>query len=73
MSLLPESAQARLKRGKPSDGSVTINGKDYFFAARHVIGAKKPFILLRAKDVTSARGTPYVYSLLFAEIGRAHV
>jgi signal transduction histidine kinase len=67
-SLLPQSAQARLKRGKPADGSVTLNGKAYFFAARHVIGVKKPFILLRAKDVTTARGTPYVYSLLLAAL-----
>jgi two-component system, OmpR family, sensor kinase len=68
VSLLPESAQTRLKRGKSADGSVTIKGKDYFFAARHVVGAKKPFILLRAKNVTSARGTPYVYSLLLAAL-----
>ena len=68
VSLLPESAQTRLKHGKSANGSVTLNGKAYFFAARHVIGAKKPFILLRAKDVTTARGTPYVYSLLLAAL-----
>jgi signal transduction histidine kinase len=67
-SLLPQFARTRLKRGKSADGSVTINGKDYFFAARRVVGAKKPFVLLRAKDVTTARGTPYVYSLLLAAL-----
>ncbi len=67
-SLLPQSAQARLRHGKSADGSVTLNGKAYFFAARHVIGAKKPFILLRAKGVTNTRGTPYVYSLLVAAL-----
>jgi two-component system sensor histidine kinase BaeS len=67
-SILPASARTRLEHGKPVDGSVTINGRDFFFAARHVTGAKKPFILLRAKDVTTARGTPYVYSLLLAAL-----
>ena len=67
-SILPASARTRLEHGKPVDGSVTINDRDFFFAARHVTGAKKPFILLRAKDVTTARGTPYVYSLLLAAL-----
>src|SRR5260370_11184227 len=63
-SILPQGAQARLKHGKSADGSVRLSGHDYFFAARHVVGAKKPFILLRPQNATTARGAPYVCGLL---------
>jgi len=63
---LPQSAKDRLARGKPADGSVTINGSDEFFAARIVSG--KTFVLLRPKSVTRSRWTPYVYSLLIAAL-----
>src|SRR5689334_7284057 len=59
---LPQSAKDRLARGKPANGSATIDGEDVFFAARVVSG--KPFVLLRPKSVTRSRWAPYVYSLL---------
>jgi two-component system sensor histidine kinase BaeS len=64
IEVLPQSAKDRLARGKPADGSVTINGVDEFFAARIVSG--KPLVLLRPKSVTRSRWTPYLYSLLVA-------
>jgi len=67
-AVLPQSAQERLAHGKPVDGSVRIHGEDLFFAARRVTGRKAPFVLLRPKSVTTARWTPYVYSLLLAAL-----
>jgi two-component system sensor histidine kinase BaeS len=64
IEVLPQSAKDKLARGKPADGSVTINGVDEFFAARIVSG--KPLVLLRPKSVTRSRWTPYLYSLLAA-------
>jgi signal transduction histidine kinase len=61
---LPQSAKDKLAHNKPADGSVTLNGDDMYFAARIVSG--RPFVLLRPKSATSARWTPYVYSLLLA-------
>jgi len=63
---LPRSAQERLARGKPVDGTVHVRGEDQFFAARVVSG--KPFVLLRPKSITTSRWTPYVFSLLAAAL-----
>ena len=63
---LPDSAKEKLAHNEPADGSVTINGVDMYFAARIVSG--QPFVLLRPKSATSARWTPYVYSLLIAAL-----
>jgi two-component system OmpR family sensor kinase len=67
-AVLPQKAQERLAHGKPADGSVNIHGEDLFFAARRVTGRKAPFVLLRPQSVTTARWTPYVYSLLLAAL-----
>ena len=61
---LSESVQERLKSGKPVDGTINFGGEEEFFAARVVSG--RPFVLMRPKSVTTARWTPYVYSLLIA-------
>ena len=63
---LPVSARRALAHGKPVDGSVRLNGQDFFFAARRVNG--KPFVLLRPKSVTNGRWTPFVYSLVFSAL-----
>jgi two-component system sensor histidine kinase BaeS len=63
---LPKSAQAALKRGKPVNGTVSLNGHDFFFAARRVKG--KPFVLLRPRSSATARLTPFAYSLLIAAL-----
>ena len=67
-AILPDAAQRELKRDGIVDGSVTLDGTDYFFAARRVQGRTKPFILLRKKSATADRMTPYVYSLLIAAV-----
>jgi signal transduction histidine kinase len=61
---LPQSAKEKLAHNRPADGSATINGVQLYYAARIVSG--QPFVLLRPKSATSARWTPYVYSLLLA-------
>ena len=63
---LPASAQLALAKGKPANGTVTLNGVDLFFAARRVDG--KPFVLLRPKSSSTARLTPFIYSLLIAAL-----
>ena len=63
---LPTSAQADLKAGKPAQGSVTIDGTDYFFAAQPV--GRQAFVLLRPKSVTESQLTPFVESLLIATL-----
>jgi signal transduction histidine kinase len=61
---LPQAARDRLKKGQPVDGTVNFGGEDQFFAARVVSG--REFVLMRPKSATTARWTPYVYSLLIA-------
>jgi signal transduction histidine kinase len=63
---LPASARRALARGKPVDGTVTLNGEGFFYAARRVDG--KPFVLLRPRSSSTARLTPFVYSLLIAAL-----
>ncbi|HVM56722.1 MAG TPA: HAMP domain-containing sensor histidine kinase [Gaiellaceae bacterium] len=65
-SQLPAWAQAELKSGKPAEGSVTIHGTDYFFAAQPV--GSQAFVLLRPKSVTKSQLTPFVESLLIAAL-----
>ena len=67
-AILPDDARRQLKKTGIADGSLNLNGVDYFFAARSVQGRKKPFILLRAQSATADRMAPYVYSLLIAAI-----
>ena len=63
---LPTNARHALALGKPVNGSATLNGQDFFFAARRVHG--KPFVLLRPKSVTNGQWTPFVYSLLLSAL-----
>jgi two-component system sensor histidine kinase BaeS len=66
---LPVSAQRRLRHNLPAQGSVTIDGIAYYFAAQPV--HRRQFVLLRKKSVTSAQWTPFVYSLLIAGLAGA--
>jgi signal transduction histidine kinase len=63
---LPDWAQTALQHGRPADGTVTLNGEGFFFAARQI--DRKPFVLLRPRSSTTARLTPFVYSLLIAAL-----
>jgi two-component system sensor histidine kinase BaeS len=67
-TILPADTRRTLKQRGTVDGSVTQDDTEYFFAARTVQGRKEPFILLRAKNATADRMTPYVYSLLIAAV-----
>jgi two-component system sensor histidine kinase BaeS len=62
---LPASAREALSLGKPAQGTVTFNGRGFFFAARRVDG--KPFVLLRPRSGATAL-TPFIFSLLIAAL-----
>jgi signal transduction histidine kinase len=66
---LPAKAKERLRHKKPAQGSVTIDGTQYYFAAQPV--HQRKFVLLRKKSVTGAQWAPFVYSLLIAGLAGA--
>jgi two-component system OmpR family sensor kinase len=66
---LPERAKERLRHKKAAQGSVTIDGTQYYFAAQPV--HQRKFVLLRKKSVTGAQWAPFVYSLLIAGLAGA--
>jgi len=68
-SFLPVPARERLARNLPADGSVTVDGRSYFFAAQPV--QRQVFVLLRPKSVTKSQWSPFVYSLLIAALAGA--
>jgi signal transduction histidine kinase len=68
-SFLSKSSRALLARNQPADGSVTVNGTDYFFAAQPV--QQQVFVLLRPKSVTKSQSAPFVYGLLIAALAGA--
>ena len=68
-SYLPVPAQDRLAHGQAAEGSVRLNGRDYFYAAQPV--ASDVFVLRRPKSVTSSQWTPFVYGLLIAALAGA--
>jgi signal transduction histidine kinase len=63
---LPAWAQRALAHGKSANGTATLNGQRFFFAARRVEG--KPFVLLRPRSSSTARLTPFIFSLLIAAL-----
>jgi two-component system sensor histidine kinase BaeS len=62
---LPPAAQARLRRNRRAQGSTTIGGHAYFFAAEPDVQGKT-LVLLRSKSVTKSQWAPFGYSLLIA-------
>jgi two-component system sensor histidine kinase BaeS len=68
VSQLPPAARSALAHGHGSNGSVSLNGRSYFFAARTLNGQRSRLVLLRPKSVTSARLGPYVSSVLLAAL-----
>jgi len=66
--ILPGWAQTALVKHGTPDGTLRLDGVEYFFSARDVQGRKKPFILLRPKSATADRMTAYFYSLLLAAV-----
>jgi two-component system, OmpR family, sensor kinase len=63
---LPAWARKSLAQGEAAKGSVTIGGKDYFFAAEPV--GTQAFVLLRPKSVTKSQLTPFVEALLISAL-----
>ena len=69
---LPDWAQRKLraKDPVPAQGSVTLHGTQYFFAAEPVEPGR-PFVLLRPKSVTSSQWSPFAWALLIAALAGA--
>ncbi|HVH50670.1 MAG TPA: HAMP domain-containing protein, partial [Gaiellaceae bacterium] len=63
---LPAAAQERLAHHQSAEGSVRLDGNDYFFAAQPV--GSHVFVLRRPKSVTASQWTPFVYGLLIAAL-----
>ncbi len=70
ISFLGESARRRLAHGLPASGSVTFQGRSYYFAAEPKLQGKY-FVLLRPKSVTASDWSPFVYGLLLAALAGA--
>ena len=66
---LPESAQQKLRHGDASQGTVTIDGVGYFYAAQPV--DNRAFVLLRPRSSTKSQWTPFVEALLIAALAGA--
>jgi signal transduction histidine kinase len=62
---LPAAAQERLRQNRTAQGSVTIGGTPYFFAAEPDVQGRT-LVLLREKSVTGSQWKPFVYALLAA-------
>jgi two-component system, OmpR family, sensor kinase len=61
---LPPEEAARLRRGTPLDGTITVDGRRSFYAARLVGG--KAFILLRPTDAVESSWRPHARGLVIA-------
>ena len=61
---LPGHAAARVRTSSRSDGTISVDGKDWFYAARPVAG--KALVLLRPRVVGAAAWRPYLEGLLIA-------
>ena len=66
---LPDSARKKLAANEPAQGSVSLNGTAYYFAAQPV--DRRVLVLLRPKSLTNSQWTPFVYSLLIAAAAAA--
>ncbi|HEU0304965.1 MAG TPA: HAMP domain-containing sensor histidine kinase [Gaiellaceae bacterium] len=55
---------ADVRAGRPVEGTVTVDGETYLFAARNVQG--QGFVLVRPKDPSFADWQPFLLSLLIA-------
>lgn len=66
---LDAGAVAALRRTRAADGTVEVDGKDWYFAARPVAG--KALVLLRPRVVGAAAWRPYIEGLLIAAAAAA--
>jgi len=65
-AVLSRGARNDLAAGQVATGSVRIEGTDYYFAAEPV--GKRAFILLRPKNFTDTRWTPFVEAIVIAAL-----
>ena len=63
---LPPERAAQLRRGVPLDGTITVDGERFFYAARLVGG--KGFVLLRPTDVVASSWQPHARGLLIGAL-----
>ena len=67
---LPPGRAELVRQGQPSNGTVTVDGTRYFFAARLVAEATpdrgRGFVLLRPTDSAAARWQPQLQALVVA-------
>jgi len=68
-SFLSDPAQTLLRHGHAAQGSVTVDGTPYFFAAQPVRG--QAFVLLRPKSSTKSQWSPFLRALLIAALAGA--
>lgn len=61
----PERARI-LRRGTPLDGTVTVDGRRYFYAARLV--GRQAFILLRPTDLVASAWRPHLHGLVIGAV-----
>ena len=66
---LPEERARLVRRGKPVDGTLTVDGKRYFYAARLV--NQRAFILLRPTDTVTSSWRPHLEGLLIGALAAA--
>jgi two-component system, OmpR family, sensor kinase len=62
----PAERAGELRRGKPLDGTITVDGERYFYAARLVGG--KAFILLRPTDLVASSWRPHLNGLVIGAL-----
>ncbi len=63
---LSDRDRLAVRAGGTVEGTVTVDGKRYFFAARNVQG--KGFVLLRPASLTSSDWWPFLQGLLLASL-----
>jgi signal transduction histidine kinase len=61
---LPADAASRLRTARASNGTLSVDGKDWFYAARPVAG--RALVLLRPRVAGAAAWRPYLEGLLAA-------
>jgi two-component system sensor histidine kinase BaeS len=62
--ILPADAQERLRRRLPAQGSVTYQGRAYYFAAQRVNPGT--LVILRLQGATDTVLSPYIWGLVIA-------
>ena len=63
---LPGDRLTRIRHGEHLDGTVRVDGTDYFFAARKIGGNNKALVLLRPRSRGNSAFYPFLVGLLIA-------